>query len=73
MTARLGSAVIIVGSARLGDLSGAGTGVPWHAAAGTGFRAAPTTSLGFGRADIRSMVEVSDVAAGSAATGWSRA
>ncbi|MCC3329496.1 hypothetical protein [Nocardia abscessus] len=65
------AAVTIVGSARLGDLSGASAGDRPLAAAGAGFRTVPTTFSMCGNERFRRVADVNDVAVGSAVTGWS--
>ncbi|WP_280492055.1 hypothetical protein [Nocardia asiatica] len=65
------AAVTIVGSARLGDLSGAPAGDLPLAAAGAGFRTVPTTFSMCGDERFRRVADVNDVAVGSAVTGRS--
>lgn len=65
-----GAVVTIVGSARLGDLSGASAGARPLAAAEAGFRTVPTTFSTYGCETFRLVAE-RDVAVGSAVTGWS--
>ncbi|MGK8523690.1 hypothetical protein ACRS6B_20060 [Nocardia asteroides] len=62
------AAVTIVGSARLGDLSGASAGARTLAAAEAGFRTVPTTFSTYGCETFRL---VADVAVESAVTGRS--
>ncbi|MEU2042085.1 hypothetical protein [Nocardia niwae] len=64
-------AVTIVGSARLGDLSGASAGARSLAAAEAGFRTVPTTFSMCGCETFRLVAEMNDVAVGSAVAGWS--
>ncbi|MEV6255621.1 hypothetical protein [Nocardia sp. NPDC051911] len=65
------SAVTIVGSARLGDLSGAPAGDRPLAAAEAGFRTVPTTFSMEGCESFRPAADMNDVAVGSAVTGRS--
>ncbi|WP_157170893.1 hypothetical protein [Nocardia araoensis] len=64
------AAVTIVGSARLGDLSGASAGDRPLAAAEAGFRTVPTTFSMYGCETFR-LVADGNVAAGSAVAGRS--
>ncbi|MFI9409837.1 hypothetical protein [Nocardia gamkensis] len=65
------AAVTIVGSARLGDLSGASAGHRPLAAAEAGFRAVPSTFNMYGYERFRRVADVNDVAVGSAVVGRS--
>ncbi|MFE7744209.1 hypothetical protein [Nocardia sp. NPDC057455] len=65
------AAVTIVGSARLGDLSGASAGHRPLAVAEAGFRTVPTTFSMYGYKTLRRVADVNDVAVGSAVTGRS--
>jgi hypothetical protein len=64
-------AVTIVGSARLGDLSGAAAGHRPLAAAEAGLRTVPTTFNRYGYEMFRRVADVNDVAVGSAVVGRS--
>jgi hypothetical protein len=64
-------AVTIVGSARLGDLSGASAGHRPLAAAEAGLRTVPTTFNRYGYEMFRRVADVNDVAVGSAVVGRS--